>query len=130
VGRDAELKEKLAQRAKEHGDRVQVLGWTNQMPRLMLTHHLVITKAGGATVQEAIAGRCPMIFNQVLPGQEEGNARLVEEAGVGVVAEKNREAAEWVAKAFEGTARFGGAGGRIWPRFRGRTPPSAWRNWP
>jgi UDP-N-acetylglucosamine:LPS N-acetylglucosamine transferase/histidinol phosphatase-like PHP family hydrolase len=111
VGRDAELKEKLAQRAMAHGDRVQVLGWTNQMPRLLLTHHLVITKAGGATVQEAIAARCPMILNQVLPGQEEGNARLVEEAGVGVVAEKNREAAEWVAKAFEKE-------GKVWRRWR------------
>jgi UDP-N-acetylglucosamine:LPS N-acetylglucosamine transferase/predicted metal-dependent phosphoesterase TrpH len=111
VGRDAELKEKLSRRAKEYGGRVQIFGWTNQMPQLMLTHHLVITKAGGATVQEAIAGRCPMILNQVLPGQEEGNARLVEEAGVGVVAEKNREAAEWVAKAFAGE-------GRVWRRWR------------
>ena len=42
-----------------------------------MTHHLVISKAGGATVQEAIAARCPMIVNQVIPGQEEGNARLI-----------------------------------------------------
>ena len=105
------MKEKLSRRAKEFAGRVQILGWTNQMPRLMLTHHLVITKAGGATVQEAIAGRCPMILNQVLPGQEEGNARLVEEAGVGVVAEKNREAAEWVVKAFAD-------GGKTWGRWR------------
>ncbi len=111
VGRDAELKEKLARRAREHGDRVQIFGWTNQMPHLMLTHHLVITKAGGATVQEAIAARCPMILNQVLPGQEEGNARLVEEAGAGVMAEKNREAAEWVAKAFADD-------GRVWRGWR------------
>jgi len=111
VGRDAELKEKLSRRAKEHADRMQVLGWTNQMPRLMLTHHLVITKAGGATVQEAIAGRCPMILNQVLPGQEEGNARLVEESGVGMVAEKNREAAEAVEKAFADN-------GKLWRRWR------------
>ena len=34
VGRDAELKEKLARRAREHGDRVQIFGWTNQIPRL------------------------------------------------------------------------------------------------
>jgi processive 1,2-diacylglycerol beta-glucosyltransferase len=85
---------------------VQVLGWTNQMPRLMLTHHLVVTKAGGATVQEAIAGRCPMILNQVIPGQEDGNAQLVKELDAGVVAEKNREVAEWVAKAFAGDARL------------------------
>jgi UDP-N-acetylglucosamine:LPS N-acetylglucosamine transferase/histidinol phosphatase-like PHP family hydrolase len=102
VGRDAELKEKLARRTERFGDRVRVLGWTNQMPRLMMTHHLVVTKAGGATVQEAIAGRCPMILNQVIPGQEDGNAQLVKELDAGVVAEKNREVAQWIAKAFAG----------------------------
>lgn len=111
VGRDAELKEKLAKRAEKHGDRVKVLGWTNQMPRLMATHHLVITKAGGATVQEAIAGRCPMILNQVIPGQEDGNARLVQQLDVGEVAEKNREVAETALKAFA-------KDGKIWRQWK------------
>jgi processive 1,2-diacylglycerol beta-glucosyltransferase len=111
VGRDAELKEKLVKRAERFGDRVHVLGWTNQMPRLMMSHHLVVTKAGGATVQEAIAGRCPMILNQVIPGQEDGNAQLVKELDAGVVAEKNREVAEWVAKAFAND-------GRLWRKWR------------
>jgi processive 1,2-diacylglycerol beta-glucosyltransferase len=111
VGRDAELKEKLLRRMERFGDRVRVLGWTNQMPRLMLTHHLVVTKAGGATVQEAIAARCPMILNQVIPGQEDGNAQLVKELDAGVVAEKNREVAEWIAKAFAGDAR-------LWKKWR------------
>jgi UDP-N-acetylglucosamine:LPS N-acetylglucosamine transferase len=111
VGRDAELKEKLVRRTERFGDRVRVLGWTNQMPRLMLTHHLVVTKAGGATVQEAIAGRCPMILNQVIPGQEDGNAQLVKELDAGVVAEKNSEVAEWIAKAFAGDAR-------LWKKWR------------
>jgi UDP-N-acetylglucosamine:LPS N-acetylglucosamine transferase/predicted metal-dependent phosphoesterase TrpH len=111
VGRDAELKEKLSRRIKDFGERAHVLGWTNQMPRLMGTHHLVITKAGGATVQEAIAGRCPMILNQVIPGQEDGNARLVAQSDVGVVAEKNKEVAEWVEKAFADE-------GKIWRRWR------------
>jgi UDP-N-acetylglucosamine:LPS N-acetylglucosamine transferase/predicted metal-dependent phosphoesterase TrpH len=100
VGRDAELKEKLVRRTEKFADRVSILGWTNQMPRLMLTHHLVITKAGGATVQEAIAARCPMILNQVIPGQEDGNAELVRQLGGGVVAEKNRDVAEWITKIF------------------------------
>ena len=111
VGRDAELKEKLARRTERFGDRVRVLGWTNQMPRLMMTHHLVVTKAGGATVQEAIAGRCPMILNQVIPGQEDGNAQLVKELDAGVVAEKTREVAEWIEKAFAGDAR-------LWKKWR------------
>jgi processive 1,2-diacylglycerol beta-glucosyltransferase len=104
VGRDAELKEKLARRTEKFAGRVHLLGWTNQMPRLMLSHHLVVTKAGGATVQEAMAARCPMILNQVIPGQEDGNAQLVQELNAGVVAEKGRDVAEWVGKAFEGDA--------------------------
>jgi processive 1,2-diacylglycerol beta-glucosyltransferase len=111
VGRDAELKEKLLRRTERFGDRVRVLGWTNQMPLLMMTHHLVVTKAGGATVQEAIAGRCPMILNQVIPGQEDGNAQLVKQLDAGVVAEKTREVAEWIAKAFAGDAR-------LWKKWR------------
>jgi processive 1,2-diacylglycerol beta-glucosyltransferase len=111
VGRDAELKEKLMRRTERFGERVRVLGWTNQMPRLMLTHHLVVTKAGGATVQEAIAARCPIILNQVIPGQEDGNAQLVKELDAGVVAEKNREVAEWIAAAFARDAR-------LWKKWR------------
>jgi processive 1,2-diacylglycerol beta-glucosyltransferase len=100
AGRDAELRAKLIERTHDFGDRVKVLGWTNQMPELMMSHHLVISKAGGATVQEAIAARCPMIVNQVIPGQEEGNAELIWRGGLGAIAEKNKEVAELVENAF------------------------------
>ena len=95
VGRDASLKAKLAERLREYGERVRIYGWTNQMPRLLMSHHLVIGKAGGAMVQEAIAARCPMIVNQVIPGQEEGNARLIETLGVGAVAGTRRRSGNW-----------------------------------
>ena len=94
VGRDPDLRSKLIERTRKHADRVRILGWTNQMPELMMSHHLVIGKAGGAIVQEAIAARCPMIVNQVIPGQEEGNAELIWRFGLGAIAEKNREVAE------------------------------------
>ena len=100
VGRDAELRAKLVERTRHHLDRVRILGWTNQMPELMMSHHLVIGKAGGATVQEAIAARCPMIVNQVIPGQEEGNAELIWRYHLGAIAEKNKEVAELVENAF------------------------------
>src|SRR5581483_5211837 len=106
VGRDAELKAKLLERTREHSDRVRVLGWTNQMPQLMMTSHLVISKAGGASVQEAIAARCPMIVNQVIPGQEEGNARLITEHELGAVAERNREVPDLVKDAFAHKAKL------------------------
>jgi processive 1,2-diacylglycerol beta-glucosyltransferase len=105
VGRDATLKARLTERLREHGDRVQVYGWTNQMPRLLMSHHLVIAKAGGAMVQEAIAARCPIIINQVIPGQEEGNARLVRKLGVGAVAEKGKEVRDLVEAVFDHRSR-------------------------
>src|SRR6266404_4280962 len=111
VGRDAELKEKLLRRTRHCADRIRVLSWTNQMPQLMLNHHLVVTKAGGATVQEAIAARCPMILNQVIPGQEDGNAQWVRHCDVGAIAEKNGEVVEWVERVF---AREG----RLWRQWR------------
>src|ERR1017187_2736478 len=70
-----------------------------------MTHHLVIAKAGGAMVQEAIAARCPIIINQVIPGQEEGNAHLIKKLGVGAVAERSKEVRDLVEEAFAHKSR-------------------------
>ncbi len=113
VGRDSELRSRLHQRLDAYGDRVRLLGWTNLMPRLLLSHHLVIGKAGGASVQEAIAARCPMIVNQTIPGQEEGNARLIAEEGFGCVVDGRRETIAAVERAFSDRAR-------VWREWRER----------
>jgi processive 1,2-diacylglycerol beta-glucosyltransferase len=104
TGRDATLKAKLHERLAPYGDRVRLLGWTNLMPRLLGTHHLVVTKAGGATVQEALAARCPLVINQTIPGQEQGNARLVAEGGYGCVVEHRGDTAREIQAAFADNA--------------------------
>lgn len=86
VGRDRRLRGRLERLAAGRREPARVLGWTDQVPRLLLTHHVVISKAGGATTQEAIAARCPMLVNQVVPGQEEGNYELLRRHGVGALA--------------------------------------------
>jgi UDP-N-acetylglucosamine:LPS N-acetylglucosamine transferase len=105
TGRNAALKARLSHRLRDFNNRVQVLGWTNEMPQLLMSHHLLIGKAGGATVQETIAAACPMIINQVIPGQEEGNARLIEMLGGGVVGRNMNEIPELVEKTFADGAR-------------------------
>jgi processive 1,2-diacylglycerol beta-glucosyltransferase len=88
------------------GDRnIKVLGWTNQLPRLLQASHLLIGKAGGATVQETIAAGCPMIINHVVAGQEEGNARLIVETNSGVIAHSPREVIAKVQRAFADDAK-------------------------
>ena len=86
VGRDTALRKAIESEVKLVPNPVKILGWTNRMPELLTEHHLVITKAGGATVQEAIAARTPALISQVVPGQEEGNARLIVENECGCLA--------------------------------------------
>lgn len=83
VGRDHNLRQRLQKLAAGRRTPAVILGWTDQIPRLLLTHHVLVSKAGGATTQEAIAARCPMIVNQIVPGQEEGNYELLRRHGIG-----------------------------------------------
>ncbi|HET6407652.1 MAG TPA: glycosyltransferase [Chthoniobacteraceae bacterium] len=83
VGKDEELRRRVEEAAA--GRPIEILGWISNMPELLMTHHVLIGKAGGATVQEAIAARTPMIITQVVPGQEEGNAQLLFENGCGAL---------------------------------------------
>jgi UDP-N-acetylglucosamine:LPS N-acetylglucosamine transferase len=86
VSRDPAIERDLAAIIGRRGANATLLGWTDRLPELFAANHLLIGKAGGATVQEAIAARIPMIVNRVVPGQEEGNARLLVETGAGAVA--------------------------------------------
>lgn len=66
-----------------YGRRLAVRGWTRRVPFHLAASHVVVGKAGGATVHEALAAARPMLVNFLLPGQEEGNARLLEKLGGG-----------------------------------------------
>jgi UDP-N-acetylglucosamine:LPS N-acetylglucosamine transferase len=101
VGRDQKLMKQVTELVAPYRDRVQVLGWTSQLPQLMMSHHLVISKAGGATVQETVAARTPMIVSQVVPGQEEGNWELLKRTGAGAQAEKPAEIEAWIDRCFD-----------------------------
>ncbi len=88
MGKNLRRLHKRAREIKdEHPGRVRLMGWTKRVPQLLTTHHLVVGKAGGATVHEAIAARCPMLIHHLVPGQEEGNLRLLEAIGGGRLAE-------------------------------------------
>jgi processive 1,2-diacylglycerol beta-glucosyltransferase len=62
---------------------VKRIGWTREVPQLLMTHDVVISKAGGATVHECFAAGVPVLVNYIIPGQEEGNAELLERLGCG-----------------------------------------------
>jgi processive 1,2-diacylglycerol beta-glucosyltransferase len=103
VGRNEKLRRAIERAA---GDRkIEIYGWTDEMPRLLCQSHVLIGKAGGATVQETIAASCPMIVNHVVSGQEEGNARLIVETNCGAIALSNNEVVAQVQQVFANNAK-------------------------
>ena len=103
VGRDEKLHREIERAASNRN--VQIFGWTDELPRMLCENHLLIGKAGGATVQETIAAGCPMIINHVVSGQEEGNARLIVETNSGVIALSNEDVVAQVRSAFADSAK-------------------------
>jgi processive 1,2-diacylglycerol beta-glucosyltransferase len=86
VGRDDVLEQRIRAVVSGSNQSAEIYGWTKELPRLIAQAHVVVSKAGGATVQECLAAASPMIVSQVVPGQEEGNARLIAEGGAGAIA--------------------------------------------
>lgn len=91
-----------------YGRRLDVRGWTCRVPSYLAATHVVVGKAGGATVHEVLAAARPMLVNFLLPGQEEGNARLLEKLGGGCHVPDARA----LAAALQGMMADGGAGWR------------------
>ena len=108
VGRDEEMRamvERAVARRRQARRPVNVIGWTKEVPALLASHHLLISKAGGATTQETIAAGCPMIISQVAPGQEEGNAELLVNNHAGTLALSPERIAATVDEAFADDAK-------------------------
>ena len=118
VGRDESLRRALSAAAEGRRLKADILGWTDQIPRLLMSHHVVVSKAGGATTQEAIAARCPMVVNQVVPGQEEGNCELLLRHGAGALATTPEAVIEVLGRAFRDQ-------GRDWAQWRAALEPMA-----
>ncbi len=62
---------------------VKIYNYCNTLPELMLASDMILTKAGGLITSESLAAGLPMLLCDVLPGQEEGNAKVVEDSGAG-----------------------------------------------
>ena len=103
VGRDERLRRAIEGVTRDR--KIDILGWTDELPRLLCESHVLIGKAGGATVQETIAASCPMIINHVVSGQEEGNAQLIVDTNSGASSLSNNEVVSQVQRAFLNNAK-------------------------
>ncbi|HEX9822461.1 MAG TPA: glycosyltransferase [Methylomirabilota bacterium] len=89
AGKDAALAARL--RGLAAGTSTRVLGYAADVRSLMAAADLLVTKAGGMTLAEAMATELPMLFYGSLPGQERRNERFAARAGVALAARSRRE---------------------------------------
>lgn len=83
AGTNQRLASRLRRAAEPSRHPVRILGFTNDVPTLMCASDLLITKAGGITVSEALACGLPIVTYRLIPGQEEVNMRYLVKNGAG-----------------------------------------------
>lgn len=81
AGRNAELKQRYDDLARQHPGRMVALGFTSTIERVMSACDLAVTKPGGLSTSECLAMGLPMLLIAPIPGQEERNAQYLLEQG-------------------------------------------------
>jgi processive 1,2-diacylglycerol beta-glucosyltransferase len=89
AGHDGHLKATLSRLTE--GTTIRTLGYVGDVRRLMAAADVLVTKAGGMTLAEAMAAETPLLLYGSLPGQERRNERFAARAGIALVARHHRE---------------------------------------
>jgi processive 1,2-diacylglycerol beta-glucosyltransferase len=91
AGTDGRLAEHLRQLTRGHEGRIRVYPYVETIRQFMAAADLLITKAGGVTLAEALAAELPLLCFGSLQGQELRNERFAGRTGVALVARNRAE---------------------------------------
>jgi processive 1,2-diacylglycerol beta-glucosyltransferase len=121
AGRDAALAQQL--RRLTRGSPVRVLDYVDDIRDVMAAADLLVTKAGGMTLAEAIAAELPVLIYGSLAGQERQNERFASRGGIALVARSRRELSALLERALASPSLLE----RLRDRMRRRRRPDASR---
>lgn len=87
AGKNEELRLEAEQIAKQAKFPVKVIGYSDEIEKLMQSANVMISKLGGLTTFEALACRLPIIADATTPPmpQEAGTVSLIQRRGAGVL---------------------------------------------
>lgn len=105
-GMDDAAKARLTEAARRASMPMRVFGFVSFMADLMGASDVMVAKAGGLTVSEALARGLPMILYHVIPGQERMNAEHAARAGAAVIALRPAYVARAVLECLKDRARL------------------------
>jgi processive 1,2-diacylglycerol beta-glucosyltransferase len=93
AGKNEELKKEAEEIARTAKFPVKVIGYSDEIEKLMQSANVMISKLGGLTTFEALACRLPIIADATTPPmpQEAGTVNLIREKGAGILLEKSSD---------------------------------------
>lgn len=106
AGHNKPLRERLSGMAKNMP--ITVFGFVDNIHELMAVSDVIITKPGGLSTAEALAMGIPMVLFRPIPGQEEGNARFLINAGAACYADDVQALPSVVEKLLQDCAQLQG----------------------
>jgi processive 1,2-diacylglycerol beta-glucosyltransferase len=83
LGNNKKTLAKLSADVRFNHPHMKLIGFTNEIGKLMEISDLLITKPGGMTCSEGLAKGIPMLFYEPIPGQEEENLHYFTAQGYG-----------------------------------------------
>ncbi|MGB7209078.1 MAG: glycosyltransferase [Pyrinomonadaceae bacterium] len=90
AGKNEELRKEAEEMAKHAKFPVKVIGYSDEIEKLMQSANVMISKLGGLTTFEALACRLPIIADATTPPmpQEAGTVSLLAKRGAGILLKK------------------------------------------
>lgn len=90
AGKNEELKREAEELAKIAKFPVKVIGYSDEIEKLMQSANVMVSKLGGLTTFEALACRLPIIADGTTPPmpQEAGTVKLIAQKGAGILLEQ------------------------------------------
>ncbi|HEX3011578.1 MAG TPA: glycosyltransferase [Syntrophomonadaceae bacterium] len=83
-GHNRKLYQSLEEIVENSRNPIMRFGFVNNIEELMTVSDLMVTKAGGLIVSEALTKRLPLLIFKPIPGQEEENTKFIRKMGAGI----------------------------------------------
>ncbi|PYS99601.1 MAG: hypothetical protein DMF63_10980 [Acidobacteria bacterium] len=90
AGKNEDLRKEAEELAKTARFPVKVIGYSDEVEKLMHSANVMVSKLGGLTTFEALACHLPIIADTITPPmpQEAGTVKLISKRGAGILLEK------------------------------------------
>jgi UDP-N-acetylglucosamine:LPS N-acetylglucosamine transferase len=108
AGKNEDLRREAEELARTARFPVKVIGYSDEIEKLMQSANVMVSKLGGLTTFEALACRLPIIADATTPPmpQEVGTLKLIVKRGAGVLLEKASDIVPTIRSLIEDSKRY------------------------